>query len=457
MSAPVVSVCIPARDHARFVREAVESALSQDVQLEVLVHDDASTDGTASAAESIRDRRVRVTRHRTPLGVAGNRNSLLSAARGRYLAWLDADDTYLPGGLERQLEVLAANPELALVHGAPEIIDADGAPLRPFRRPFERDTIERGPDCFRELILSNEMTTSTVVVRRDAHATAGRFVARGPSSSDWEMWLRVALRGDVAYTATPVARYRQHRNTISHSSAGWGRLRSDIRVVRGVLQNEAGRLEDRERIGDRAHAALAAKALRLAGDLATRGERSAAVRAVGLAGRVAPESIGDSLPRLLLATASGDTYESYRLTKAMLGRLAERLLGTRFGRSLVPQATSDPAWETALERMATTVRRVTPRHAFVGTVTKWDPTLLHLSAREGVQFPDRRSLPEGYPRDSGAAVAHLERLRGEGMSHLVVPRVSMWWLDHYDGLAERLPEPAHADDDCVIFDLAGAR
>jgi hypothetical protein len=138
----------------------------------------------------------------------------------------------------------------------------------------------------------------------------------------------------------------------------------------------------------------------------------------------------------------------------MLGRLATRLRGMRFGRAIQQQATSDPTWEAAIGRMAAAVRRVTPRHAFVGTVTKWDPTLLHLSAREGVQFPDRRSLPEGYPRDSRAAVAHLERLRGGGMSHLVVPRASMWWLDHYEGLAERLPEPAHADDDCLIFDLA---
>jgi glycosyltransferase involved in cell wall biosynthesis len=454
VSSPLVSVCIPARNHARFVREAVESALCQGVEVEVLVHDDASTDGTASVVESIGDRRVRMLRHPAPLGVAGNRNSLVRAARGRYLAWLDADDAYVGGALERQVEVLEANPEVALVHGAPQIVDGGGSPLRPFRRPFKLDTIERGSDCFRELILSNEMTTSTVVVRGGVQASAGPFVARGPSSSDWEMWLRVALEGDVAYTATPVARYRQHRDTISHATAGWRRLRSDAEVVRGVLRSEAGRLEDPDRVGDRAHAALAAKALCLAGDLATRGERSAAVRAVGLAARFAPRLFEHALPRLMLATASGDDYESYLLTKAMLGRLAERLRGTRFGRSIQRQARSDPTWEEAIGRMAAAVRRVTPRHAFVGTVTKWDPTLLHLSAREGIQFPDRRSLPDGYPRDSRAAVAHLERLRGEGMSHLVVPRASMWWLDHYDGLAERLPEPAHADDDCLIFDLA---
>ena len=78
-------------------------------------------------------------------------------------------------------------------------------------------------------------------------------------------------------------------------------------------------------------------------------------------------------------------------------------------------------------------------------MTKWDPTLLHLSGRRGRPVPRSAPLPDGYPRDVAAAVAHLERLRGEGLSHLVVPSASLWWLDHYDGRRRRVvAEPAHA-------------
>src|SRR5690242_4329841 len=117
MGAPLVSVCVPARDHAPFVGEALASALGQDADLEVLVGDDASSDGTAAVVASLGDPRVRLLRHPRRLGVAANRDRLRAAARGRYVAWLDADDAYEPGGLMRQLAVLEAHPEVGLVHG----------------------------------------------------------------------------------------------------------------------------------------------------------------------------------------------------------------------------------------------------------------------------------------------------------------------------------------------------
>lgn len=451
-----VSVCIPARDCERFLGEAIASALAQDVDgLEVLVHDDASADGTARVVRGFSaGGRVRYLRHPQAVGVARNRNSLLRAARGEFVAWLDADDAYLPGGLERQLAVLDAHPNAALVHGAVEIVDEAGAPLPPWRRPFDRDAVEPSRRTFGELILHNELTTSTVVVRRSAQERAGPFVAVGPSSSDWDMWLRLALRGDVAYTAAPVARYRQHGASISSASVASGaRLRSDVRVVRRVLRAERARLPDRVATARRANAALSAKALLHAGDLQTRGGRAGALRALALAGWLGPGASSDLLPRLMMATARSDSYACHRLTKTLLARLAARLEGSRFGAQLARTAEADPEWSDTLDRIARTVRAVVPAGAQLGTVTKWDPTLLHLSGRRGRQFPDRRQLPDGYPADSATAVDHLERLRAEGLSHLVFTRASFWWLDHYRGLAARLEQPAHADDDCAIYDL----
>jgi glycosyltransferase involved in cell wall biosynthesis len=103
----LVSVCIPTRNQSRFLSAAIGSALAQDVDdLEVLVHDDASDDATAAVLARCTDPRVRVLRHDRPLGVAANRNSLLDRARGRYIAWLDSDDVYLPRSLGRRLSVL---------------------------------------------------------------------------------------------------------------------------------------------------------------------------------------------------------------------------------------------------------------------------------------------------------------------------------------------------------------
>jgi len=205
----------------------------------------------------------------------------------------------------------------------------------------------------------------------------------------------------------------------------------------------------------RAHSALAAKALLAAGDFQTRGERRAALRALVLAARERPDLLGAGLGRLVLAVARGDDYAAHVASGALLDRLAGALVGTRYGDTLAGRATPDPDWDAALQRIAQTVRTVTPPDAILGTVTKWDPTLLHLSGRRGRNFPDGASL-HGYPADDATAVAHLEQQRTQGLSHLVVPHASFWWLDHYAGLAERLRAagpPVHADDECVVFDL----
>src|SRR3954454_12535497 len=127
----LVSVCIPTRNQSRFLRAAIESALAQDVgDLEVLVHDDASDDATADVLGRCTDPRVRVLRHHRPLGVAANRNSLLDRARGRYIAWLDSDDVYLPASLGRRLRMLESQPGIGLVHGGFDVIDSNDRPLR---------------------------------------------------------------------------------------------------------------------------------------------------------------------------------------------------------------------------------------------------------------------------------------------------------------------------------------
>jgi glycosyltransferase involved in cell wall biosynthesis len=450
MGAPLVSVCIPTRDRARYLGAAIASALDQDVDgMEVLVHDDASTDGTAAVVGEIGDSRVRYRRHIRPLGVAENRNSCLAAARGRHVAWLDSDDAYLPGSLPRRLTLLEDHPEVGLVHGAFEVVDEDGVQLPGWPAPFDADTIEAGPVAFRQLIVSNEITTSTVIVRRSCMEQ----FRPGRSGSDWEMWLRVALRGDVAYTAAPVARYRQHPATISQVTSQSGeRLRCDVRVTRRILR--AARQPGAARA---ARAALAAKALIHSGDAFTGGRRAEALRAVALAGRLAPRATADLIPRLLLATARGDDYGSYRNTKTLLARLADRLEGSRYGRRLRREAASDPAWDATLDRISATVRGVIPADAVVGSVTKWDPTLLRLSGRQGRQFPDRSALPEGYPRESASAIAHLESVRREGVSHLVFPSASFWWLEHYADFARHLGDRyplLWRDDDCVIYELS---
>ncbi len=357
--------------------------------------------------------------------------------------------------MRRQIDVLDAHPEVALVHAGHAVVDADGRELPAWPPPFATDAIEPSAVAFRQLLASNEIVTSTVVVRRTAHDDAGPFTpAIGPSSTDWEMWLRLALRGAVAFVSEPAARYRQHPNSISRSTSASGeRLRCNVRVVKRILRAEAARIPDAIAVADMAHAALAAKALLHAGDAYTSGHVPEAMDAAALAQELWPAT---SARELRAAMRRRDVAGARSLTRTALRGLGRELAGTRFGAKLVAAVAADDAWDAELARAGATVARVTPADAVIAAIAKWDPALVAHSGRAGCNFPDRELDPNGYPRDSVAAADHLEALRRtRGITHLVVPAVSGWWLDHYREFAGHLGEPLWHDADCSIFRVPG--
>ena len=111
-----ISVIIPAYNYARYLAEAIDSALGQTyAPLEVIVVDDASTDDTPRVLAAY-GQRIRAIRQ--PNGGAGAaRNTGIAAARGEYVAFLDADDVWLPRKLELQMALFDADPALGLIHG----------------------------------------------------------------------------------------------------------------------------------------------------------------------------------------------------------------------------------------------------------------------------------------------------------------------------------------------------
>ncbi|MDX1393414.1 MAG: glycosyltransferase family A protein [Gemmatimonadota bacterium] len=460
-SRPLVSVCIPTRDRAGHLREALESVLAEDVgEMEVLVLDDASTDHTAAVAREMDDGRVIYHRHATPIGIAANRNACLEAARGVYLAWLDDDDAYLPGGLARQIETLEREPEVALAHASVEVVDAEGRPQPAWRVPFESDTIETGAEAFEELLLRNYVHAPTAVTRASAHRTAGPYATSlGDRAEDWDAWLRLSLVGDVAYAARPAARYRRHGGSATATrgaSLEW--LESETRVVRRALQRGRGRVPDFRTTRRLAYAALASRHLEAASDALVRGAGSTAARAARRAARLAP-SMACELAIAADHASRGDEHGFHEATHPMLRRLARVLANTRYGATVQERVDSTEAWSTDRARVARRIRRVVPHGARIAAIDKWDPSLLHDSRRDGWHFPDLALAPDGYPADDAGAIEHLEAQRSRGADFLVIPGVAFWWLDHYAGFARHLDtrfELVWSDDACVIYRLARA-
>jgi hypothetical protein len=118
----------------------------------------------------------------------------------------------------------------------------------------------------------------------------------------------------------------------------------------------------------------------------------------------------------------------------------------------------DAGWDAELAHAGRFAARTTPPGAVVAAVAKWDPALLAAARRDGCNYPDRELLPGGYPRDGAEAIAHLEALRrARGVTHLVVPSVSAWWLEHYPALSLRLGGALAGDGRCAVYTLDDAR
>jgi glycosyltransferase involved in cell wall biosynthesis len=208
----LVSVIIPTFNRRDLVLEAIDSVLTQTYpNLEVVVIDDGSTDGTgkAIAARYAGEPRVRSTwQANAERSVA--RNAGIGQARGEFVAFLDSDDWWLPEKLEKQLAVFAADPSLDLVHTDFAISSGlDPTPMAAARPASEG--VMRG-HLFPSLLQSDPIGTLTVVVRRSALTERGAFSTdrRIIPFEDWELWTRIAYRSRVGYVPERLAVYRSH-------------------------------------------------------------------------------------------------------------------------------------------------------------------------------------------------------------------------------------------------------
>ena len=205
---PEVSVVIPTYNAARYVGQAVDSVLAQTFRdVEVIVVDDGSTDDTANLIRELGPP-VRYL-HQENQGVSVARNRGLAESTGRYVAFLDADDTWLPGKLAKQLEALAAGAD-RLSYTAGFVTDADLNILE-VRRP--------GPVTREVLLMEGNLMgvgASTVLCERALFSGAGEFDPSLSQCADWDMWIRLAALTGFAYVDEPLVNYRQHGLSMSN-------------------------------------------------------------------------------------------------------------------------------------------------------------------------------------------------------------------------------------------------
>jgi glycosyltransferase involved in cell wall biosynthesis len=197
MTGPRVSVVLPAYNREATVARAMRSVLTQSVRdLELIVVDDASTDGTIQAVEAVGDTRVRLLRHEANRRAGAARNTGIRAATGAYVAFLDSDDEWLPGKLERQLAWMDAAPEVGASCTAYRIVDRG-----------EEFTRVPAYVTYREIFMGCDLSPgTTLVVRRDTFDEVGLNDERFYRYEDWDWVLRYAKLHPMGLIEEPLAR-----------------------------------------------------------------------------------------------------------------------------------------------------------------------------------------------------------------------------------------------------------
>ena len=228
---PLISVVIPTHNRARYVVEAVNSALSQEFQdLEVVVVDDGSTDHTADILAAIDDERFRYV-PKPKSNAPDTRNRCIAEARGSWLLWLDSDDVLLPGWLARLGSILAAGAEADVYYGNLEVVDARG-----HRQDIIRyeDFAGKNALLLSRLVHGNPLPLPGSLTRKALLEEVGGFDIEFTRAHDYELWSRLALLARFQHVPFLAIKWRWHDGNMSSGSVQRD-LSFDAKVVERLL------------------------------------------------------------------------------------------------------------------------------------------------------------------------------------------------------------------------------
>lgn len=228
---PLVSVVITTRNRRDYLKEALDSVFAvqgNGFDLEVIVIDDGSSDGTPQLLEGYDVRRIRTE----GVGMAAARNLGLRSFRGDYVTLLDDDDVWLPQNISAQLAVFREHPEYACVIGQFQLTRED---LTPIGQPEPQGPLSSG-HIFEE-ILTYFPQVATILTRASAAREAGDMDGTLTGDTDWDWLLRIAARHPIGRIERPVLLFRQREG--AEEAQAWRRFPAMVKIFRRHTQGLA--------------------------------------------------------------------------------------------------------------------------------------------------------------------------------------------------------------------------
>jgi glycosyltransferase involved in cell wall biosynthesis len=241
---PRVDVIIPAYNAAKYLPAAIESVVTQTMtDWRILLVDDGSTDNTAEIVAPFLDRlgpKISYIKQDNR-GLPAARNTAVLASTSEFLALLDADDLWMPCRLSESVKILEERPQAGLAYGQVTVIDMEGRPLRTFEGNPRHAEGRIAP-----YIYTREVTLPcpTMTFRRSCIDEVGYFDETMRATEDRDLWLRIALRHEVAFVPKMLASYRVSPNSMSNDSQRM--FQSQLQFIRKHYGSEGcGRLPRR--------------------------------------------------------------------------------------------------------------------------------------------------------------------------------------------------------------------
>jgi glycosyltransferase involved in cell wall biosynthesis len=221
-AAYLVSVIITTRNRSRFVKKAIESVLTVQVQkfdIEIIVVDDGSTDDTPEVLKQYPVMHVRTG----GIGMANARNTGLRAAQGDFVTLLDDDDVWLPNNIAPHIELFEQHPEYGAIHAQSLLADYAGTP---FGEPVPAGPLPSGW-IFEEL-LTYWPQVGTIVTRASVAREVGNFDPTLSGDTDWDWLLRIARHHPIGRIEQPVLLFRQRAT--AEEELSWRRFPAMVTI-----------------------------------------------------------------------------------------------------------------------------------------------------------------------------------------------------------------------------------
>jgi glycosyltransferase involved in cell wall biosynthesis len=225
---PQVSVIIPTYNRGRVIKEAIDSVLAQDyTEFELIVVDDGSTDHTSDVLDSYRNV-IKVLSQKNK-GVSAARNRGISEAYGKFIAFLDSDDLWLPQKLSTQVEFFNQTSD-ALICQTEEVWVRNGIRVNPKKRHKKPSGMIFIPSL--ELCL---VSPSAVMIQRSLFDRVGEFDETLPACEDYDLWLRISCRFPIHLIDTPLIIKRGGHDDQLSSRAGLDKFR--IKAIEKIIKS----------------------------------------------------------------------------------------------------------------------------------------------------------------------------------------------------------------------------